>query len=168
LRIGTAVGIGDTTKNHLKRLYFHIAFMFLSLLAVAGKGHGSDTNKMSNKGSVQVKFHNSLSKVTDRDSVLIIFDRWNRSGAGVVYQVFYENQDHSITIPAVPKGSYYVTIQCLGLHHDRLETQIRIKAKKNTTIKVYRKDSEEFSKDNVVIPAYRPDVTGLGIIKAKD
>jgi hypothetical protein len=152
----------------LKHLYVYIALMFVSFAAAAGKGHNSDSNKNSNKGSVQVKFHNSLTKATDKDSVLVIFDRWNRSAAGVVYQVFYENQDHSITIPAVPKGSYYVTIQCLGLHHDRMETQIRIKAKKNTTIKFYRKDAEEFSKDNVVIPSYQPNVSDLGIIKTKD
>ena len=152
----------------LIRLYFHIALLLISLAAVAEKGHNSDSNKMmANKGSVQVKFHNSLMDATDKDSVLIIFDRWNHSGAGVVYQVFYEDKDHSITIPAIPKGSYDVTIQCLGLHHDRFQTHIRIKARKNQTIKVNREYTEEFSKDKVVIPAYHPDPMTLGIIEKK-
>jgi hypothetical protein len=152
----------------LIRIYFHIALLLLSLAAIAEKGHKSDSNKMmASKGSAQVKFHNSLKDLTDKDSVLIIFDRWNHSGAGVVYQVFYANKDHSIMIPAIPKGSYDVTIQCLGLHHDLFQTHIRIKAHKNKTIKVSLQDTEEFSKDKVFIPAYHPDHTTLGIVEKK-
>ena len=96
---------------------------------------------------------------------MVIFDRYDHTGAGVVYQLFTTDSEHGITIPAVPAGKYYVTIQCRGLHHDRTEMVVNIKSQKNEQVKVKLEDAELFSKDNVRIPAYRPAFTDMTILK---
>lgn len=156
----------------MKQLAFYIACLLFSFAAQAGKGpKAAGAKMMATKGSLQLNFHvnRSLKDSVDasKDSVLVIFDRCDHTGAGVVYQVFYQNADHSITIAAIPEGKYYVTIQCLGIHRDRVETVVKIKAQKSEKLKIEQADSEEFSKDKVVIPAYKPDFMNLAIAKAK-
>jgi hypothetical protein len=158
----------------MKQIILYTACLIFTFAAKAEKGHNAAASKvMASKGSLQVKFKAvSLDKREDslemsNDSVLVIFDRCDHTGAGVVYQVFRYNADRSITIPAVPEGKYFVTIQCLGVHRDRLETIIKIKAQKSETLKINQANSEVFSKDNVVIPVYRPDLSNMSIVKTR-
>lgn len=151
----------------MKQIYFYLATLLLTL-AVHGEGSPrAKARKMTTVGSVQFKLNNSISTVEHKDSVLIIFDRCDHTGAGVIYQVFYADQEQNITIPAVPAGKYFVTIQCLGVHRDRLEKIVNIKSQKNETVKISLQDSEEFSKEKVIIPAYTPDFSDLAIVKMK-
>lgn len=151
---------------HMKQLTI-ITCLFLAFSAQAEKGPKAASSKMMvSKGALQVKFKTTAVE-NAKDSVLVIFDRFDHTGAGVIYQVFYRNADHSITIPAVPEGKYYVTIQCLGVHRERIETVVKIKSQKSETLNIAQNDSEEFSKANVVIPAYHPDFANLDIAKNK-
>lgn len=56
------------------------------------------------------------------DSVFVIFDRYDRSGAGIVKKVFYPVNNKIELI--VPRGKYYVDLYCLGIykrrHFDRI------------------------------------------------
>ena len=116
-----------------------------------------------NAGAVRFQFNNITAADEHKDSVLIIFDRFDRTGAGIVYQVFAADAADGIDVSQIPAGKYFVTIQCLGLHHDRLERVVTIKSQKNEKIRIELTHSEEFSKDNVVIPAYRPDFSDMNI-----
>ncbi len=153
----------------MKQLYFYLVCLLLA--ASAARAAGFDPvpgpTREAQKGGVKFQFDKIAACQAHKDSVLIIFDRFNRTGAGVIYQVFAADQDHSITIPAIPAGKYYVTIQCLGSHHDRLEKLVRIKAKKNSKIKIQLEDSQEIAKDKVVIPSYRPDFANLTVLRSK-
>ena len=149
----------------MKQLTFLSLSLILALTASADKGRNAA--KKAALGNLEVKFHGHAVTNAPTDSVLVIFDRFDHTGAGVIYQVFYPNADQSLTIPTVPEGKYYVTIQCLGLHRDRVETVINIKSGKNTSLKIGQQDAETFTKDKVVIPAYQPDVMNLGIVKNK-
>ena len=100
-----------------------------------------------------------------KDSVLVIFDRCDRTGAGIVFKVFKADLDNGITVPEVPAGKYFVTVQCLGLHRDRMEKKVVVKYNKNHTVNLALEDSQEFSKDKVVIPAYRFDITHMTVLK---
>jgi hypothetical protein len=100
-----------------------------------------------------------------KDSVLVIFDRYDRTGAGIVFKVFKADLDNGITVPEVPAGKYFVTVQCLGLHRDRMEKKVVVKCNKNHTVNLALEDSQEFSKDNVVIPAYRFDIAHMTVLK---
>ena len=118
---------------------------------------------LANTGAVRFQFKKIAS--SSKDSVLIIFDRYDRTGAGVVYQVFAADSAQGISIPEVPEGKYFVTIQCKGLHRDRMETKVVIKAKKSAKVDIALGDCEEFSKEKVVIPAYRPDFAHMTVLK---
>lgn len=127
-------------------------------------GSANIQNKtLMNAGAVRFQFNNITAAVEHKDSVLIIFDRYDHTGAGVVYQVFAADNQDGITIPQVPAGKYYVTIQCLGLHHDRLDRVVNIKSKKSEKVRIQLTPSEEFNKDKVVIPDYRPDFSDMAI-----
>lgn len=151
----------------MKQIYFYLAFLLFALAAQAEGTPQTKARKITAVGSVQFRLNNITSAVENKDSVLIIFDRYDHTGAGVIYQVFYEDQDHNITIPAVQAGKYYVTIQCLGMHHDRLEKIVTIKSQKSGTVKINLQDSEVFSKDKVVIPAYAPKFSDMAVLKMK-
>ena len=113
-------------------------------------------------GSVRLKFTNRTCGPENKDSALIIFDCYNRTGAGIIFNVFKQDKDHSIVITEVPAGKYFVTIQCLGLHHDRMEKVITVHSKKGKSITLQLEDAEEFSKDKVVIPPYKPNLMNFG------
>lgn len=122
--------------------------------------------KLVKAGTVRFQFRNTGN--SDRpDSVLIIFDKYNRTGAGVVYQVFATDSTNGVTIPAIPAGKYYVTIQCKGLHRDRVEKLVTIKAEKHGKVRIELEASEAFSKNDVVIPAYHPGFSDMAILKSK-
>lgn len=151
----------------MKQFYFFIACLLLSTGLYADKGPKASIAKVATQGCVQFKFNNAIPGVPENDSVLIIFDKYDHSGAGVVYQVFYEDQDHNITLPEIAAGKYYVTIQCLGTHHDRMEKIVTIKSHKSEKVKINLQDSEVFFKDKVVIPEYKPNFADLAVLKSK-
>ncbi|GGA85214.1 hypothetical protein [Puia dinghuensis] len=115
-------------------------------------------------GAVRFQFKNVVSD--QQDSILVIFDRYDHTGAGVVYQLFATDAEHGITIPAIPAGKYYVTIECRGVHRDHMETLVTIKSKKSEKVQLKLRESEVFSKDNVVIPAYHPSFADMTILKS--
>lgn len=152
----------------MKLIYLYITCLLLTVAAHAEKGPKASATKIAaSEGSVKFQFNHLLQGLTPKDSVLIIFDRCDHTGAGVIYQVFYADQDKNVTIPAVPTGKYFVTIQCLGMHRDRMETIIHVKSQKNEQVKINLTACEEFSKDKVVIPAYQPNVADLAAFKSK-
>jgi hypothetical protein len=158
----------------MKQLFFNLCFLSFSVAVFAGDGptpvpaanNAARTAKVINAGAVRFQFNN-ISSADHTDSVLIIFDRFDHTGAGVIYQVFAADNSNGVDITAVPAGKYYVTIQCLGLHHDRLEKVVSIKKQKNERVHIDLKTSEAFSKDNVVIPASRFNLADLAILKSK-
>jgi hypothetical protein len=151
----------------MKQFYFYITCLFFCSAAQATDSLPFPAAKNANEGGIQFQFNTTAPSDQRKDSVLIIFDRYNHTGAGIIYKVYSADKDHCITIPSVPAGKYYVTIQCLGLHRDRLEKLVRIKSKKKEKITIDLKDSEEFSKEKVVIPVYHPNFANLAVLKTK-
>lgn len=157
-----------------------ISFVTFALIAITGYANvvkipdSAATNsatsatsaKAMNAGAVRFQFTN-INAQDRTDSVLVIFDRFDHTGAGVIYQVYAADQQNGIDISAVPAGKYYVTIQCMGLHHDRLEKTITIKKQKNEKVNIALETSEIFSKDNVVIPVTHTKLTDLSILSNK-
>jgi hypothetical protein len=175
-------------NNHpMKQIYLYLACLLLVAAVHAEKGPRPEPGKnaaetsataknaaaalkeslAAKQGTVQFRFNDVAVADEHKDSVLIIFDRYNHTGAGVIYQVFAADKDHCITIPAVPAGKYYVTIQCLGMHKDRVEKLVTIKAKKNEKVRISLEEVEAYSKDKVVIPAYSPNFTEMAVLKTR-
>jgi hypothetical protein len=158
----------------MKQLISIVAFTLTAIAGYANDGKvnasASTTSAASAKvmiaGAVRFQFSN-INAQNHTDSVLVIFDRFDHTGAGVIYQVYSADQQNGIDISAVPAGKYYVTIQCMGLHHDRLEKTITIKKQKNEKVNIALETSEIFSKDNVVIPVTHTKLTDLSILSNK-
>ena len=119
-----------------------------------------------NAGAVRFQFGN-INVQDHKDSVLVIFDRFDHTGAGVIFQVYSADQQNGVNISHVPAGKYYVTIQCMGLHHDQIEKTITIKKQKDAKINIALAESQIFTKDNVVIPVTHTKLTDLSILSNK-
>ncbi len=121
--------------------------------------------KAKDAGAVHVQLAN-INALQHADSVLIVFDRFDRTGAGVIYQIYNADQKDGIDIHSIPAGKYFVTIQCLGLHHDRVQKTIKVKKNKEEKISIALSDVEVFSKDRVIIPPYHYDLAKLSILRS--
>jgi hypothetical protein len=122
----------------------HLTFCLLGLLCYMGvqatpepvpaaKDAAVSTAALVKKGAVRFQFTDFVLS-RRKDSVLVIFDRYDRTGAGIVFKVFKADLDNGITVPEVPAGKYFVTVQCLGLHRDRMEKKVVVKCNKNHTV----------------------------------
>jgi len=154
----------------MKQITLYLLTLLLTATAFAGPGpvpgkNSTEKNALVNAGTVRFQFNKIATNDDHQDSVLIIFDRFDHTGAGVVYEVYTTDAEHGITIPAVPAGKYFVTLQCKGLHSDRTEMVVNIKSQKSEKVKVKLEDAEIFSKDNVRIPSYSPAFADMTILK---
>lgn len=156
-------------RTPMKQIYLYLACLLLSLAVHAEKGPRAKAaaKAVAREGSVQLKFNNLTPAEEHKDSVLVIFDRYNRTGAGVIYKVFTADDNGNITIEGVPAGKYFVTIRGLGLHRDRTETVVTVKAQKNHEVSVSLEDAEEFTKGTVIIPSSKTDLTSLSVVNMK-
>jgi hypothetical protein len=162
----------------MKVLCFYILFQLAIPLTRAETGHLPEppasaenikavTNVKSTTGTTQFNFHNHNSNYSSKDSFLIIYDRYDRSGAGIIHKIFYPSVDHTISVAGIPPGKYFITIQGLGIHRKRFEKVIRIKSRKSENVAIKLEDCDEFTKDNVVIPAEYTDFANLKIMAMK-
>ena len=157
----------------MKHLTLYLTCLLISAAAFADRGHSpapasntATVNKaVLNAGTVRLQFNAMLTADDHQDSVLVIFDRYDHTGAGVVYQMFATDADQGITIPQVPAGKYYVTVECRGLHRDRMEMLVTVKSQKNEKVRIKLEDAEVYSKENVKIPNYNPSFANMTILK---
>ncbi|HVU96326.1 MAG TPA: hypothetical protein VHE34_13945 [Puia sp.] len=155
----------------MKHITLYLIALLCTVAAFADPGpapapaatKASSSKAVLNAGSVRFQLN---APATDQDSALVIFDRYDHTGAGVVYQMFAADSTNGISIENVPAGKYYVTVQFHGVHRDRMEMLVRVKAQKNGKVHIKLDDAEVFSKDNVRIPAYNPSFSDLAILKS--
>ncbi|HXB09818.1 MAG TPA: hypothetical protein VNW04_21995 [Puia sp.] len=156
----------------MKQVTLYLLSLLFSAAAFADPGPvptpgraSADKKALVNAGTVRLQFNKIAAADDHQDSVLVIFDRFDHTGAGVVYELFATDAEHGITVPAVPAGKYYVTVQVRGLHHDRMEMVVNVKSQKSENVRIKLEDAEVFSKENVKIPAYRPAFADMTILK---
>ena len=111
------------------------------------------------------QFKNLLAGLEEKDTILLVFDRYDHTFAGVVHQVFAAGSDQSITVPAIPPGKYYVRVQCIGLHSDRLETVVTVRSRRSATVRIKLMPLEVFAKNRVIIPPFHPDLSDLSVVR---
>ena len=149
----------------MKPLLFFI-LIFLNIdLAWAGNRHKADS--IAKEGHTEFNFFENDFLITRKDSVLVIYDRYDLSGAGIIKKVFYPGSKQTISIPNIPSGKYFVTIQCLGKHHDRYEKVIKVKSGKISYVSVKLSPYDEFTCGKVAIPNDMVDFSKLSIVTMK-
>lgn len=93
-------------------------FVFLLLVAVISLNTSLFSQKKRPTDSVDVIIRlNNYSPTPYSDSVLIIFDRYDHTGAGIIKKV-YQPVNGLILVPQVPPGKYYIDIFCLGINRE--------------------------------------------------
>ena len=70
------------------------------------------------------KLDNTVNKNSTVDSVLVILDKFNLSGAGVVAKVFYPGTNNKIVIENLEAGKYYADIYVLGVYQKHFSSVI--------------------------------------------
>lgn len=99
------------------------------------------------------------------DSVLVIFDRYDHTGAGIVKSVYYP-KNNQFTIPKVPEGRYYISIYCLGLYTDVFNDLMFINKRHSNNLRYKLGASDEFV-PGTFLPAIEIDFTNLAITNIK-
>lgn len=118
----------------------------------------------ADSGTVIITLENSSDRQSRIDSVYLIFDRYDKRGAGIIKQVFYPV--HNQVQIKVPIGRYYVNIFCLGIYNhagfDRVLT-----AKSSHTHKIFLRlqASALFTPGMVEIPREKWDPSHLAILQ---
>ncbi len=77
------------------------------------------------------------------DSVLVILDKFNLSGAGIVTKVFYPGPNNKIIIEDLEPGRYYADIYVLGTYQKHFSSVLHVRtstAKKGTTLRLEFRD----------------------------
>jgi len=173
-RLALPLDLFSHNHTHMKQFIFYLLTLVICTAAeadpgplpvVTGAKTVASTKAIANAGAVRFQFNHEVTRPDHADSVLVIFDRYDRTGAGVIYQLYAADSAQGIDVSNVPAGKYYVTIQFLGLHRDRMEKVITIKSKKSEKVRIDLGDAEIFAKDKVVIPAYRPDFSNLVVTR---
>ena len=106
--------------------------------------------------SYSIRLDNSVNKNNTVDSVLIILDKFDHTGAGVVKKVFYPNIDNQVIIEDLPVGKYYAEIYVLGIYKKHFSTIIDTEktTKKNKKKEVFSLDyTDVYFPGSVQIPA---------------
>lgn len=144
---------------------FLILYLFNAHMHNEAANNSNSATAAAISQRVRIVLSNHADNYSHSDSVLVILDKFDHSGAGIVRKKFYPGADHSFTITGVPEGKYYATIQCLGMHHDYVEKTIRVIKQKDNTLKIKLQDCEEFASESVVIPGEKISLAKLSVVK---
>jgi|GEM_PF-1020821 len=90
---------------------------------------------------------NKVNKNNSIDSVLVILDKFDHSGAGIVKKIYYPDANNQIVIEGLPTGRYYADVYVLGLYKKHFSSVIR-------TVKSSRKNKARLQLDYA--DAYHP------------
>lgn len=99
------------------------------------------------------------------DSALVIFDRFDHTGAGVIKKIFYP-VNNQITIHNVPEGRYYISIYCLGLHREYFNDLTFINKRHSNNLQFKLGRTEEYI-PGTFNPVFNIDFTNLTITDYK-
>jgi hypothetical protein len=113
---------------------------------------------------VTITLQNASDKLSKIDSVFVIFDRYDLSGAGVVKQVFYPDTENKIRV-SLPKGKYFINIYCLGIYNkEGFGRIVSTKSRKNHNIFLRLQASALYHQGRARIPEDRFDPSHLAIL----
>lgn len=145
-------------------------FMTLTLLAALADAGTVEAQRKNNTDSVRVTIHldNALNHHAPVDSVLVIFDRYNLTGAGVIKKVFYP-ANNKVVIENVPEGKYYITVMSMGLFRKTFSevSYVYEHRKNNNEFSFQLPSCDNYQSGTAYIPAEKIDPQQLVIFKRR-
>lgn len=134
-----------------------VVFLLLAVTTISFandkvKPRAAKTAAASNKS---FRFVVNKEAVTNQviDSALIILDKYDRTGAGVVMQMVKLDENNELSLTDVPEGKYFATIYTYGLKKERLEVVITVKNNKPNATKIKLTKTEAYILGTAIIPA---------------
>lgn len=96
------------------------------------------------------------------DSVYLIFDRYDHTGAGIIKQVCHPvNNALEVT---VPKGKYYINVFCLGIYKDKhFDVILNAKSRRKNQLLLKLDPSSFFIPGMVSMPEEKVDFGNLSV-----
>ena len=133
-----------------------LVLCFLSASSYAQRKRPTDsvdvTIRLTNTGRMPVM-----------DSVLVIFDRYDHSGAGIIKKVYYP-VNNEIVIAKVPPARYYIEVACLGTTREKFN-ELTFVNNRRSNVFTYRVNKNTFTPGLAVIPVEPIDFSKLEILK---
>jgi len=127
-------------------------------------GFSAQNKSFKDSTTVIIRLANSSHNKLYIDSVYLIFDRYDRRGAGVVKKIFYPI-DNTVKV-TVPKGKYFVNIVCLGTYaNEYFDRIINAKSDKEKTLSLKLEEFALFTPGFVFIPEEKVDFSNLSITR---
>jgi hypothetical protein len=111
------------------------------------------TIRLSNRG-----------KTAFTDSVLVIFDRYDHSGAGIIRKVYYPI-NNEIVISKVPPARYYIEVSCLGTHREQFNELTYVNNRRSNVFTYRINKTGTFTPGLAVIPIEPVNLNKLEILK---
>jgi hypothetical protein len=139
-----------------------LAVLFMLLTAETAT---AQQRRLSDSVNVLIRLHPGNPKNPRVDSVLVIFDRYDHTGAGIVKRIYHPT-DNQFTIPKVPEGRYYISIYCLGFYRDVFNDLMFVNKRHSNNLKYKLRQSEEYV-PGTFIPDVEIDFTNLAITNIK-
>lgn len=146
----------------IRTLLFSAAMLCASMLLNAA-GDTPVSRERTSSASIAHKtatshytFHinNALNKNNTVDSVLVILDKFDHSGAGIVRKIFYPDAANQVVVEDLPAGKYYAEIYVLGLYRKHFSTVIYTeKSTKRNKVNLRLDYSDVYTPGNANIPA---------------
>jgi hypothetical protein len=118
------------------------------------------------KDSVTLTIHlnNRANAHAQVDSVYLIFDKWDLSGAGLVKKIYYPEKN-TIKLEKLPKGRYYIEVICLGHYPGRFNKEIMAHPRGSSRFTFKLRRQEYYSVGNAYIPPQKVDFSNLKVTK---
>ena len=117
----------------------------------------SNYSAITNKAAgFNYTFHidNTVNKNNTVDSVLVVLDKFDHSGAGIVTKMFYPGANNQIVIENLPAGRYYAEVYVMGFYKKHFSSIINtVKSTKKNKVKLQLDYKDVFTPGNANIPA---------------
>jgi hypothetical protein len=137
----------------------------LLVMLLAAETATAQRERLPDSVDVLIRLHPRNPKNPRVDSVLVIFDRFDHTGAGIVKKIYYPT-NNQFTIPHVPAGRYYISIYCLGLYRDNFNDLLFVNKRHSNNLRYKLNPLEEFV-PGTFMPAVEIDFTNLAITNIK-
>lgn len=144
------------------------ATIFLLLLILHGPLAAQRFHKKPDSARVIIRLNNDLNQNKAIDSVKIIFDKSDGTGAGFIKKIFFP-VNNIIIIDSVPPGKYRMTIICPGIYQQQFseETYVYKHRKNNNSFRFRLQPAEAFESNMVLMPAEKINCLRLSIFHPK-
>ncbi|THU39929.1 hypothetical protein FAM09_08525 [Niastella caeni] len=142
-----------------------VCVLTLLIMLFTAESATAQRKRLPDSVNVLIRLQSRNLKNPRVDSVLVIFDRYDHTGAGIVKSIYYPT-DNQFTIPDVPEGRYYISIYCLGFYRDVFNDLMFINKRHSNNLRYKLKRSEEFV-PGTFLPTIEIDFSNLAITNIK-